>query len=87
MSDHPRLNDLLPDEQRNLYIGGGWREANGGERFVVLDPADGSVITDVADGVGRTTRWTRWTPPRPPSPTGRGPRRGSVARSCAARSS
>ncbi|QZY29055.1 NAD-dependent succinate-semialdehyde dehydrogenase [Nocardioides coralli] len=41
---------LLPDEQRNLWIGGSWREAEGGKRFDVLDPADGSVITDVADG-------------------------------------
>jgi succinate-semialdehyde dehydrogenase/glutarate-semialdehyde dehydrogenase len=35
---------------RGLFIGGTWREANGGARFEVLDPADGSVITDVADG-------------------------------------
>ena len=50
MSATPDLSDLLPDAQRNLYIGGGWREANGGERFDVRDPADGSKITDVADG-------------------------------------
>ncbi len=43
-------SDLLPDEQRNLYIGGHWREGDGGKRFDVLDPADGSKITDVADG-------------------------------------
>ena len=42
--------DLLAPEQRGLFIGGTWREADGGERFDVLDPADGSVITDVADG-------------------------------------
>ena len=41
---------LLPDEQRNLYIDGSWREADGGERFVVRDPADDTVLTDVADG-------------------------------------
>ncbi|GAA1477285.1 NAD-dependent succinate-semialdehyde dehydrogenase [Nocardioides aestuarii] len=46
MSDFP----WLPEEQRNLYIDGTWREANSGERFDVLDPADGSVLTDVADG-------------------------------------
>ncbi|MGZ5404653.1 MAG: NAD-dependent succinate-semialdehyde dehydrogenase [Nocardioides sp.] len=45
-----KLSDLLPDEQRNLHIGGEWREGDAGERFVVLDPADGSVLTDVADG-------------------------------------
>jgi succinate-semialdehyde dehydrogenase / glutarate-semialdehyde dehydrogenase len=44
------LSDLLPDEQRNLYIDGTWREAASGKRFDVHDPADGSVITDVADG-------------------------------------
>ncbi|MGH3348111.1 MAG: NAD-dependent succinate-semialdehyde dehydrogenase [Nocardioides sp.] len=49
MSAHLSLSDLLPDKQRNLYIDGGWHEANGGERFDVLDPADGSVLTDVAD--------------------------------------
>ncbi len=46
----PDLSRLLPDEQRNLYIDGAWREASGGERLDVLDPADGSTITDVADG-------------------------------------
>jgi succinate-semialdehyde dehydrogenase / glutarate-semialdehyde dehydrogenase len=42
--------DLLGPEQRGLFIGGTWREAEGGKRFDVIDPADGSVITDVADG-------------------------------------
>jgi succinate-semialdehyde dehydrogenase / glutarate-semialdehyde dehydrogenase len=41
--------DLLGPDQRGLYIGGTWREAEGGERFDVLDPADGTVLTDVAD--------------------------------------
>ena len=71
MSDFP----WLPEEQRNLYIDGGWREANGGERFDVLDPADGSVLADVADGstgdamdaldaaVAAQADWSR-TPPR-----------------------
>ncbi|MEJ7796292.1 MAG: aldehyde dehydrogenase family protein, partial [Nocardioides sp.] len=45
-----KLSDLLPDDQRNLHIGGEWRGGDGGERFDVLDPADGSVLTDVADG-------------------------------------
>jgi hypothetical protein len=27
------LSRLLPDEQRNLYIDGTWREAGGGERL------------------------------------------------------
>jgi len=42
--------DVMAPEHRNLYIAGQWREADGGGRFDVLDPADGSVLTDVADG-------------------------------------
>ena len=41
--------DLLDEKQRNLYIDGTWREANSGDRFEVHDPADGSVITEIAD--------------------------------------
>ncbi len=41
--------DLLDDKQRALYIDGTWREANSGDRFDVLDPADGSAICSVAD--------------------------------------
>jgi succinate-semialdehyde dehydrogenase/glutarate-semialdehyde dehydrogenase len=33
----------------NLYIDGEWREASSGERFDVLDPADGATIDSVAD--------------------------------------
>jgi succinate-semialdehyde dehydrogenase/glutarate-semialdehyde dehydrogenase len=43
--------DLLPPEQRRLFIGGKWRDAGEGEVFDVLDPADGSVLTPVADGM------------------------------------
>ncbi|WP_296605234.1 NAD-dependent succinate-semialdehyde dehydrogenase [Nocardioides sp.] len=42
--------DLLGPEQRGLFIGGSWREAEAGKRLDVVDPADGSVLTDVADG-------------------------------------
>ncbi|HVX55667.1 NAD-dependent succinate-semialdehyde dehydrogenase [Nocardioides sp.] len=41
--------DLVGPEQRGLFIGGAWRDAQGGEDFAVLDPADGSVLTRVAD--------------------------------------
>ncbi len=41
--------DLLGTTRRALFIDGEWREAAGGGRFDVLDPADGSVLTDVAD--------------------------------------
>ena len=50
MQDGPMNGlDLLGPEQRGLYIGGEWREAEGGHRLDVIDPADGSVLTDVAD--------------------------------------
>ena len=42
--------DLLAPDKRNLFIGGTWREADSGARIEVIDPADGSVLTDVADG-------------------------------------
>jgi succinate-semialdehyde dehydrogenase/glutarate-semialdehyde dehydrogenase len=42
--------DLLGPGQRGLFIGGTWRQAEGGRRLDVIDPADGSVLTDVADG-------------------------------------
>ncbi|GAA1159538.1 NAD-dependent succinate-semialdehyde dehydrogenase [Nocardioides aquiterrae] len=41
--------ELLGPDHRGLYIGGEWREAEGGRRIDVIDPADGSVLTDVAD--------------------------------------
>ena len=41
---------LLSSEQLRLYIGGEWREATDGGHFEVHDPADGSVIAEVADG-------------------------------------
>ncbi|GAB3243669.1 NAD-dependent succinate-semialdehyde dehydrogenase [Nocardioides dilutus] len=40
----------MKPEHRGLFIGGTWREAGEGEVFDVLDPADGSVLTQVADG-------------------------------------
>lgn len=41
------LVDSLPS---GLLIGGRWREASGGERFEVTDPATGAVLTTCADG-------------------------------------
>jgi succinate-semialdehyde dehydrogenase/glutarate-semialdehyde dehydrogenase len=67
--------DLLGSEKRNLFIGGTWREAESGARIEVIDPADGSVLTDVADAstdeaiealdaaVAAQADWAR-TPPR-----------------------
>ncbi len=41
--------DFLPDAQRRLFINGSWTGAEGGGTFDVLDPADGSVLCQVAD--------------------------------------
>jgi succinate-semialdehyde dehydrogenase/glutarate-semialdehyde dehydrogenase len=45
--DAARLARVVP--HRDLLIGGSWREPGSGARFDVQDPADESVITDVAD--------------------------------------
>ena len=44
------LDLLAKTGSRGLFIGGQWRESATGSRFEVRDPADESVITDVADG-------------------------------------
>src|SRR3954449_2757777 len=44
------LDLLAKTGSRGLLIGGQWRESGTGKRFEVHDPADESVITDVADG-------------------------------------
>ena len=33
-----------------MFINGAWREANDGSRFSVINPANGDVIDDVANG-------------------------------------
>ena len=48
--------DLLKPGRQALFIGGQWQEAAGGGRFPVLDPADGSTLTDVADGRAEDAR-------------------------------
>jgi succinate-semialdehyde dehydrogenase/glutarate-semialdehyde dehydrogenase len=50
MSFRERLAHLLPESRRQLYVGGSWVPSGSGARIEVLDPADGSVLTDVADG-------------------------------------
>ena len=49
--------DFLPSEQRRLFVGGRWTDAEDGSTFDVLDPADGSVLTP-SDDLG-------WVPPTP----------------------
>jgi succinate-semialdehyde dehydrogenase / glutarate-semialdehyde dehydrogenase len=41
--------DLLPPDRRRLFIGGAWVDAADGATFDVIDPADGSVLTSIAD--------------------------------------
>ncbi|GAA1507867.1 NAD-dependent succinate-semialdehyde dehydrogenase [Nocardioides humi] len=50
MTFRDRLAHLLPESRRQLYVGGEWRPSGSGARIDVLDPADGSVLADVADG-------------------------------------
>ncbi len=47
---HALLDRLLPAEQRRLWVAGEWRDAEGGETFEVVDPADGQPLARVADG-------------------------------------
>jgi succinate-semialdehyde dehydrogenase / glutarate-semialdehyde dehydrogenase len=53
-TQHPQtvVDDLplLSSDRLRLYMDGEWREANDGARFEVHDPADGSVVAEVADG-------------------------------------
>ncbi|GAB2774728.1 NAD-dependent succinate-semialdehyde dehydrogenase [Nocardioides salsibiostraticola] len=42
--------DRIPTENRQLFIGGAWRGSSTGATFEVIDPADGSVLAEVADG-------------------------------------
>ena len=47
---HALLDRLLPAEQRRLWVAGEWRDAEGGDTFEVVDPADGQLLARVADG-------------------------------------
>lgn len=44
------LDQLLPADRRQLYVAGDWVASSTGTRLDVIDPADGTVLTDVADG-------------------------------------
>jgi succinate-semialdehyde dehydrogenase/glutarate-semialdehyde dehydrogenase len=50
MSDSGREQALLARVPTKLLIGGEWREAEGGGRLAVEDPATCETLTDVADG-------------------------------------
>jgi succinate-semialdehyde dehydrogenase / glutarate-semialdehyde dehydrogenase len=40
---------IVESVPKDLYIGGEWREAGGGERFAVEDPATGETLCEIAD--------------------------------------
>jgi succinate-semialdehyde dehydrogenase/glutarate-semialdehyde dehydrogenase len=50
MTDDQLEGRVLEATPRQLYIGGIWRDASGGRRFPVEDPATGRTLVEVADG-------------------------------------
>ncbi len=44
-----RESAVLDTAPKSLYIGGEWREAEGGGRLAVEDPATGETLVEVAD--------------------------------------
>jgi succinate-semialdehyde dehydrogenase/glutarate-semialdehyde dehydrogenase len=58
---HALLDRLLPAEQRRLWVAGEWRDAEGGDTFEVVDPADGQLLARVAKGeVAYGNEFFRW---------------------------
>ncbi|HEY7150980.1 MAG TPA: NAD-dependent succinate-semialdehyde dehydrogenase [Solirubrobacterales bacterium] len=49
MSIAARERAVTDGVEKRLYIGGEWRDASGGERFAVQDPATGESLCEVAD--------------------------------------
>ena len=49
MADQHREHSVVSSVKTQLFIGGAWREASGGGRIDVEDPATGEKLTDVAD--------------------------------------
>jgi succinate-semialdehyde dehydrogenase/glutarate-semialdehyde dehydrogenase len=41
---------VLSDVPTQLFIGGEWRDAGGGEKFAIEDPSTGDTLVEVADG-------------------------------------
>ena len=53
---------VVDSVQKQLYIGGEWRDASGSGTLDVIDPSTEEAICAIADGTP-TTRWPRSTPP------------------------
>ncbi|WP_432565627.1 NAD-dependent succinate-semialdehyde dehydrogenase [Kineococcus sp. SYSU DK003] len=49
MTSAAREKELLGAVPTGLFVGGSWREATGGKRVAVEDPATGQVLVEVAD--------------------------------------
>jgi succinate-semialdehyde dehydrogenase / glutarate-semialdehyde dehydrogenase len=45
----PQQSAVLDGVAKQLYIGGSWRDASGGARLAVEDPATGETLVEVAD--------------------------------------
>src|SRR5690606_27197902 len=45
-----REQEVVASVRKDLYIGGEWREASGGGRVAIEDPATRATIAEVADG-------------------------------------
>jgi succinate-semialdehyde dehydrogenase/glutarate-semialdehyde dehydrogenase len=50
MSDEARERAVLESVPTGLFIGGRWRDAEGGGTLAVEDPSTGATLTEVADG-------------------------------------
>ena len=79
--------DFLASDQRRLFIGGQWTDAEGGASFDVLDPADGSVLCQVADATVADGQRALEAAVAAQARLGRARRPASGARSCAGPSS
>ena len=49
MSIATREQSVVDEVAKQLYIGGEWRDASGGETLAVEDPATGETLCEVAD--------------------------------------
>src|SRR5438477_3206124 len=56
MSIATREQSVVDDVAKQLYIGGDWRDASGGETLEVEDPATGEALCEIADGTPEDAR-------------------------------
>ena len=73
MSIATEEHTVVESVPKQLYIGGEWRDATGGETLAVIDPSTEETLCEVADGTPEDAG-RRSTPPWRPRRSGR-PRR------------